>query len=340
MPTTLTTPTRRAAARIQGAGLLAISALLLAGCAPADSAPAADAEATTATAGTVTITDNHGEIEVPVNPERVVALDNTTFQTLSDWGVEVVAAPKPLMESVWPDLAGGDEVLDVGLHREPNLEAVIEADPDLIIGGYRFQDYYEDLKAIQPTTIEINARDGEEATSELKRQVEILGQIFDKEAEAAETIAAFDTAIADAKSAYNGTDTVVGLITSGGEIAYAAPGEGRGVGQLFPTIGLTPAIDQAAEDASHGDDISVEAIAQANPEWMIVLDRDAGTGEEGATAAADLIAGAEALQNVPAVQKNQIVYLDPTFYLDEGIQAYTGLYADVAAAFAKANANS
>lgn len=337
MPTTPTTPTRRAAARIQGAGLLAISALLLAGCAPADSASSSDAAATPAAAGTVTITDNHGEIEVPVNPERVVALDNTTFQTLSDWGVEVVAAPKPLMESVWPELAGGDEVLDVGLHREPNLEAVIEADPDLIIGGYRFQDYYEDLKAIQPTTIEINARDGEEATSELKRQVEILGQIFDKEAEAAETIAAFDTAIADAKSAYNGTDTVVGLITSGGEIAYAAPGEGRGVGQLFPTIGLTPAIDQAAEDASHGDDISVEAIAQANPEWMIVLDRDAGTGEEGATAAAELIAGAEALQNVPAVQKNQIVYLDPTFYLDEGIQAYTGLYADVAAAFANAN---
>ncbi|WP_271982813.1 siderophore ABC transporter substrate-binding protein [Pseudoclavibacter terrae] len=337
MPKTLTAPTRRTATRIQGAGLLAISALLLAGCAPADSAPAADADAAAAASGTVTITDNHGEIEVPVNPERVVALDNTTFQTLSDWGIDVVAAPKPLMESVWPDLAGGDEVLDVGLHREPDLEAIIEADPDLIIGGYRFQDYYEDLKAIQPTTIEINARDGEEATSELKRQVEILGQIFDKEEEAAETIAAFDTAIADAKSAYNGTDTVVGLITSGGEIAYAAPGEGRGVGQLFPTIGLTPAIDQAAEDASHGDDISVEAIAQANPEWMIVLDRDAGTGEEGATAAADLIAGAEALQNVPAVQKNQIVYLDPTFYLDEGIQAYTGLYADVAAAFAGAN---
>ena len=336
MTETLTTPTRRTAARFQGAGLLAISALLLAGCAPAATG-AAPEETAAAASGTVTITDNHGEIEVPVNPERVIALDNTTFQTLSDWGINVVAAPKPLMESVWPDLAGGDEVLDVGLHREPDLEAVIEAEPDLIIGGYRFQDYYEDLKAIQPTTIEINARDGEEATSELKRQVEILGQIFDKEAEAAETVAAFDTAIADAKSAYNGTDTVVGLITSGGEIAYAAPGEGRGVGQLFPTIGLTPAIDQAAEDASHGDDISVEAIAQASPEWMIVLDRDAGTGEEGAAAAADLIAGAEALQNVPAVQKNQIVYLDPTFYLDEGIQAYTGLYTDVAAAFSGAS---
>ena len=35
---------------------------------------------------TVTIEDNHGQIEVPVNPERVVALDNTVFQTLSDWG--------------------------------------------------------------------------------------------------------------------------------------------------------------------------------------------------------------------------------------------------------------
>jgi len=36
------------------------------------------------------------------------------------------------------------------------------------------------------------------------------------------------------------------------------------------------------------------------------------------------------------VQKGQIVYLAPSFYLDEGIQAYTKLYADIATAFAAA----
>lgn len=46
---------------------------------------------------TVLITDIHGEIEVPVNPEVVVALDNRTFETLWDWGVELAAAPKDVM---------------------------------------------------------------------------------------------------------------------------------------------------------------------------------------------------------------------------------------------------
>ena len=49
------------------------------------------------TVATIVIEDNHGQIEVPVNPQRVVALDNTVFQTLSDWGIPLVAAPKGVM---------------------------------------------------------------------------------------------------------------------------------------------------------------------------------------------------------------------------------------------------
>lgn len=308
-----------------------IAALSLAGCATSDPAGAE------APAGkTVTVTDNHGSIEVPVAPERVVALDNTTFQTLSDWGVSLVAAPKPLMYDLWPNLSDGESVLDVGLHREPNVEAVIEAEPDLIVGGYRFSTIYEDLKDIQPAIIETSARDGEEHISELKRQVTILGQVFAREADAKKLADDLDAAVAAARDAYNGTDTVTGLITSAGEIAYAAPGDGRGVGSVFPTLGLVPAIDREAEDSSHGDDISVEAIAAAAPEWLIVLDRDAMFGEEGYISAKELIEGSEALKNVPAVEKGQIVYLAPSFYLDEGIQSYTTLYTDLAAAFSAA----
>lgn len=313
-----------------------VAALGLAGCATA-STPAGDETPAASAPSMVTVTDNHGDIEVPVNPERLVALDNTTFQTLNDWGVSVVAAPKPLMYDLWPNLTDDPSVLDVGLHREPDLEAVIEADPDLIIGGYRFASFYEDLKAIQPTIIETNARDGEEHISELKRQVAILGQVFDREDDAKALADGLDAAVADAAGAYNGTDTVVGLITSGGEISYAAPGEGRGVGSVFPTLDLVAGIEQAAEDESHGDDISVEAIAAAAPEWLIVLDRDAMFGEDGYVSAKELIEGSEALQNVPAVQKGQIVYLAPGFYLDEGIQSYTQLYSDIAAAFAAAS---
>lgn len=328
--------------------VLGIAALALTACSGAPKTEqSADAEETVVetevgqsgeASATITIEDNHGPVELTVPPTRVVALDNTALRTLADWNVELVAAPFGVMGEAFPEYSDSAEILDVGNHREPNLEAVIEANPDLIIGGYRFADYYDDLKKIQPNTIEIEARDGQDRVEELKRQTTILGEIFGRQADAEQLNAALDEAVGNAKAAYNGTDTVVGLITSGGEIAYAAPGEGRGVGLLFPTLGLTSGIDQAAEDASHGDDISVEAIAAANPEWLIVLDRDGAltSAEEGYVPAAELIEGSEALAEVPAVKKGQVIYLDSNFYLDEGIQAYTQLFTQVSDAFSKA----
>lgn len=300
----------------------------------------ADGDDTAEEAGTVTIEDNHGTVEVPVNPERVVALDNRVFEVLSTWDIPLVAAPKGVMgQGIWPEYTEDDEVLDVGMHREPNLESIIAAEPDLIIGGMRFSSHYDDIVAQNPdaVVIEIGPRDDEDISDELKRQIEILGQIFDREDDAAAINTAYDEAVADAAEAYNGSDTVVGLITSGGEISYSAPVTGRSIGVLFPTLDLVPAIEQEAEDTSHGDDISVEAIAAANPDWIIVLDRDgAGVGEGEYRPASELIGDSEAMSSVTAVAEDQIIYLDPDFYLTEDIFAYTALYEQIAQAFSDA----
>ncbi|GAA2533259.1 ABC transporter substrate-binding protein [Microbacterium mitrae] len=317
-------------------GVAVASLALLAGCASTPAAEPEKTETEAPAATEVTITDNHGEMTVPVNPEVVVALDNTVMQTLSDWDIKLAAAPKGVMGTVWPEYTDNEDVLDIGNHREPNLENVVAAAPELIIGGYRFASHYDALKAIQPLTIETSPREGKDHISELVRQTEILGQVFGREDDAAALVEALETAVSDAKTNYDGTATVAGLITSGGKINYAAPGDGRGVGSLFTTLDLVPAIESEGSTDHTGDEISVEAIAAANPEWLIVLDRDGAFQEDGYIAAKELIEGSEALKNVPAVQKGQIVYLDANFYLTEGIQAYTGLYADVAEAFASA----
>lgn len=313
------------------------AALALSACAsetPAEEAPAAN---------TVTITDNHGEIEVPVNPETVVALDNTSFDTLDEWGVELAAVPKDVMGSVWPGYTDDEEVSNVGNHREPDLEAIIAEQPDLIIGGYRFGDYYDQIKEQNPqaAVIEIAPREGEDQFEELKRQTEILGQIFDHEAEAAELSEGLDAAIAGAQEAYNGTDTVMAVNTSAGQIGYLAPVVGRGLGPVFPALGWEPALEiEGATDDHQGDEVSVEAIAQSNPDWIVALDRDAAMDpaelEEGAAPADELIADSEALQNVTAVKDGQIVILDPNFYLTEGIHAYTNLFKQLEEAFGAA----
>lgn len=325
--------------RVASAAALTLgAALALSAC--ASSAPEAeDAPA----AETITITDNHGEIEVPVNPETVVALDNTIFDTLDEWDIELAAVPKDVMGSVWPAYIDDDEVANVGNHREPNLEVIVAEQPDLIIGGYRFGDYYDQIKEQNPqaAVIEIAPRDGEDEIEELKRQTEILGQIFAHEEEAAGLNEGLDEAVAGAKEAYNGTDTVMAVNTSAGQIGYLAPVVGRGLGPIFPVLDWEPALEvEGATDDHQGDEVSVEAIAQSNPDWIVALDRDASFApedrEEGSQPADELIKNSEALQNVTAVQEDQVVILDPNFYLTEGIHAYTDLFNQLEAAFGNA----
>ena len=52
--------------------------------------------------------------------------------------------------------------------------------------------------------------------------------------------------------------------------------------------------------------------------------------------AAEIIEASDALLNVPAVQKGQIVYLPADTYLNEGIQTYTEFLNDFADALESA----
>ena len=117
-------------------------------------------------ADTVEITDAHGTVTVPVNPQNVVALDNRSFETLADWGIELAAAPQDVMpaSSAYKE---DDSIQNIGNHREPNLEIIAAVDPELVIVGQRFGGYYEDIKALVPnaTVIDLNIDVSEEAST-------------------------------------------------------------------------------------------------------------------------------------------------------------------------------
>ncbi|SEN43764.1 iron complex transport system substrate-binding protein [Amphibacillus marinus] len=293
---------------------------------------------------TVEITDAHGTVSVPVNPENVVALDNRTFETLADWGIDLAAVPKPVMPA---DISyvGDDSVQDVGNHREPNLEVIAAVDPDLVIVGQRFSGYYEDIKALVPNAavIDLNfdvseeaATPGENLINGFKDYTIALGEIFDKTEEAAQLISDFDQAIEDVKSAYNGADTVMSIVVSGGGIGFSAPQSGRVWGPLYDIFEWSPALEVDGSSSDHeGDDISVEAIAQSNPDWLFVLDRDAGVSStEDATPAQDVIDNSPALQNITAVTEDKIVYAPDDTYTNESIQTFIELFEEIANALA------
>lgn len=293
----------------------------------------------------VEITDVHGTVVVPVNPERVVALDSRAFETLAAWGIELAAVPKGVMLADSPYVTN-EAVQDIGNHREPNLEIIAALDPELVIIGQRFANFYEDVKALVPNAVVIDLNFDVSETAENPGQNLVdgyvnstlsLGKIFDKNEEAAQLVADFEKAIEAAKAAYNGTDKMISVIVSGGDIGFAAPKTGRVWGPIADLLGWTSALEVDNSSSDHqGDDISVEAIAQSNPDWIFVLDRDASVSSTtDAVPAQDVIDNSPALKNIKAVTEGHIVYAPNDTYTNESIQTYKEIFETIAESLSK-----
>ena len=93
-------------------------------------------------------------------------------------------------------------------------------------------------------------------------------------------------------------------------------------------------VPEASED-HQGDDISVEAIADSNPDWILVMDRDAAVAADDPeyAPAAEVLEASEALTGVTAVKEDQLVYMPADTYTNEGIQTYTEFFNTLADAF-------
>ena len=322
------------------AAIAAIGALGLAACssgATTSQSSAASSETTQATqASSVSIDANDGTVEIKLPVTRAASLDNRTFEVLAQWDVPLVAAPKKLIPSTITAY-NGEDIADVGMHRDPNLEALVAAEPDLIISGQRFSKYDAQIKELAPDVplINLEPREGQPFDQELIREVTDLGEIFGKQAEAKQLVDDFNASIERAKNAYDGSSTVMAVDVSGGNIGYVAPGKGRTWGPVFDLLGLKPALEvEGATDSHTGDDISVEAIAQANPAWIFVLDRDAAITKDGSnTPAETVINDNAALQNVAALQNKHVVYAPNDTYTNESIITYTEIFNSIADAF-------
>ncbi len=311
-------PTRLAAAAV-------VAVLALSACGQADGATAADS------GETVTVETNNGEMTVPLDPERVVVLDSTAMETVRDLGVTPVALPKPLLPApIHEEWIADEAILDVGNHREPNLEIVSEAEPDLIIGGQRFEEYTEELERIAPV-VDLAPVDGEYIES-LRHQTETLGAIFGQEEVAAELVADLDDAVAAAADATAG-ESVFLAVASGGKIDNGA---GR-IGRLIEPLSLVDVFtgeELDAESVHQDSGLAPETVAQLDPDWMIVLDRDAATsaGAE-AQPARVLVDAQEAWRDTTFMTQDQVIVLDAYFYTREGIHAYTEAFTQIAEAF-------
>ncbi|AVF03191.1 MULTISPECIES: siderophore ABC transporter substrate-binding protein [Devosia] len=267
----------------------------------------------------ITVTHAQGETTLPGVPEKVVSFDFAAIETLEAIGVDVAGLPGSNLPAHLEKYAS-DDYAKVGSLFEPDYEALAALEPDLIIVAGRSSGAYEELAKIAPTVDLSN--DWADFYDSIQANADIVGQLFDKEAEIDALKAETDAKVEAAKAAAADAGKGLIVLTSGAEVSAYGPGSRFGF--IHDTLGVTPVIEDV-EAATHGDAISFEFILEANPDMLFVIDRDAATGSGAAAAILDN----ELVAETTAWKNGDVVYIDPVrAYIVNGGLISFGIMAD------------
>lgn len=257
-----------------------------------------------AAAATLTIKHSQGETQVEQNPKTVAVLDWSTLDTMAALGVEAQGIPGGnILPGVLPQYADV-KFVRIGTLFEPDFEALKNLKPDLIILGRRAAGHFEEASKYGPT-LDLTP-DPKDLLGSVVRHTELLGEIFERQDEAAKVTGELKDSVAKLQQLTAQQGTGLTLLTTGGKMAAF------GIGTRFGLIHDVFGMDMAAKDLAvgrHGQSVSYEFILEANPDWLFVMDRDAAIGREGV--AAKQMMDNELVAVTTAGSKQQIVYLDP-----------------------------
>jgi iron complex transport system substrate-binding protein len=208
------------------------------------------------------------------NPQRIVALNTSTYEILQDLGaapriVGVDTATYPLIPEADAKARG---IANFGHPYRPNIEAIIATRPDLVIApADSLRDATpEQLRSakIPVLMLEPSAQDGIDG---LKRRIAVLAAIFGKQAQGEALVKKIDAqmaAIRAANAAITKKKNVFFLYTHGPGKAFIY---GRDTGSHW-LIELAGA-HNAADFTTGTPPLTPEALVQASPDALILLER-------------------------------------------------------------------
>lgn len=299
-----------------------------AGTAPATGSPSASASPEVSKApAELTIKHPLGEAKVKTKPSKVVVFDFGILESLDKLGVEVTGVPQANLPSFLTKYKDA-KYKNAGGLMEPDFEKIAAMNPEVIFISARQSSTYEEFKKIAPTVF--MSIDNSKYMESFASNMKLLGDIFDKKAAVEEELKKVEASIQEvkAKAGQGGKNGLIVLATGGKLSAY---GPGSRFGIIHDVLGVTPA-DTKIEVSTHGMSISPEFIAEKNPDYLFVVDRDAVTG--GTASAKDVVEN-ELVKKTKAFQNGAITYLDPNYwYLSGGgLVSVPKMIEDVSKAF-------
>lgn len=288
-------------------------------------------EVVSETDSTRTVRHVLGESEVPKEPQRIVSLSFLLTDDLLALGVKPVASEtyeadfaylNPLAEGIIPIPFRGDV---------SNLEAVLAAQPDLIlVGAYNGEIYdgadYAQLSQIAPTVV-INETDSYIAD----RWVFDLGVVLEEEEAArwAEYQDKLAAARAQLEAAVGNEKVGLFRVTSRdfriyGNVGYTSVLYNEGVG-LTP-----PELARKLAWGKYNESVSLEVLPQLHDAEHLFISVD---GDEDAARVFTKVEDNPLWQNLPAVQKGNVYPVERRVWINDGLLANERKLRDIVNAF-------
>lgn len=280
-------------------------------------------------AGAADVLTARGTVTVDAAPKTVAVFDVAAIDTLTRLGIQPAGVPDKLYV---PELERvKDGATPVGTLFEPDLEALSALAPDLIILGSRSASKTDVTAKVAPT-IDMTI-DGDDLFDKAKQRLVTYGALFGKTAEAEAIAVELDAKLAAAKAAIAGKGKALIVMSNGPKVSTYGPGSR--FGWVHTALDLPPAIAEI-ETATHGEAVSFEFIRQANPDWLLVLDRAAAVGSN--EQAAKITLDNELVAATTAWKKGQVIYLPAAdFYIAAGgVQAMERVLTTITEAFSAA----
>ena len=248
-----------------------------------------------------TVTDAVGEIEIPVNPKKVLAPNMEDY--LVTLGIKP-AAQWSIGTTVHTYLQ--DELKDVPLISwDMPIEDVIEAEPDLILFESEAaiqEGMYEEYKKVAPTYVF-----KPEDTEDWRTQLTVMGELFDKEDAAKTAIEEYEQKAEDAKAQVKkaiGDESAAIIWVTGGQF-FVFEGDRYASNVLYKDLGIKMPtyINDLGSSQDVWQAISLEALADLDADHLFIT---ASANEEGI----ETLENSSVYKSIPAVEKNQVYFFE------------------------------
>lgn len=251
---------------VRTAATLAAAALALAACGSGEPAASAPDAASEAAAGEATVSTAFGEVAVPADPQRVVTLAENALDVALSVGVTPVGTTASRGGNAAPAYLGeaAAAIPVVATVAEPNLEAVLEAEPDLILAAAGLaQEQYDALTAIAPTVVPDTATGGD-----WQEPLHVYAQALGADDELTADLDAI-TARAEAVAAtgsLDGSAAVLRWMANGAVVMNSA----LMPGSLLQAAGADPLPVSDLGAKPHSDPLSLENLGQVDADRLFV----------------------------------------------------------------------